>query len=71
MLGLGEKAEMTKACEPLPNRQANGLESTDLLIIPAGDKYQKLSKLWSRGGIVATYQPSDDILLSATGRSGV
>ena len=38
MLGLSEKAEMRKACELLfPNRQATVSESTDLLIIPAGD----------------------------------
>lgn len=50
MLGLGEKAEMTKACELLfPNRQATVSESTDLLIIPAGENTRrKLSKLWSR-----------------------
>ena len=57
MLGLGEKAEMTKACELLfPNRQATVSESTDLLIIPAGDKYQKeAEQVMEQGGIVATY----------------
>ena len=72
MLGLGEKAEMTKACELLfPNRQATVSESTDLLIIPAGDKYQKeAEQVMEQGGIVATYQPSDDILLSATDGQG-
>ena len=72
MLGLGEKAEMTKACELLfPNRQATVSESTDLLIIPAGNKYQKeAEQVMEQGGIVATYQPSDDILLSATDGQG-
>ena len=63
---------MTKACELLfPNRQATVSESTDLLIIPAGDKYQKeAEQVMEQGGIVATYQPSDDILLSATDGQG-
>lgn len=72
VLGLEATPDVAKACQLLfPNIQESVTTQTDLLIVPSGSEYEQLAEqVKEQGGIVATVNPSEDLLLSADDAQG-